>query len=65
MLCPVKEQFANYRRHMEQVMGQKVQFSRLRLQQLEARVQRLSPESKLREKRMYVAKLEQKLDYFR
>ena len=60
----IKEQFENYKHRMDQVMGQKVQFTRLRLQQLEAKMHRLSPESKLRENRMYIAKLEQSLEQF-
>lgn len=56
------EQLGNYKRHMEQIMGQNLHVARLRLQQLEARVHSLSPESKLRENRMHVAKMEQKLE---
>lgn len=58
----IEEQLLNYKRHMDQCMGQKIQVTKLRLQQLEARMHRLSPESKLRENRMHVAKMEQRLE---
>lgn len=58
----VDEQLRNYKRHIEQIMEQKNHIIRLRLQQLEAKMHRLSPESKLRENRMHVAKLEQELE---
>ena len=58
----IEEQFGNYRKIIEQIMGQRLQFARLRLQQLEARMHRLSPESRLRENRMHTAKLEQQLE---
>ena len=58
----VKEQLRSYKRNMEQMMGQKMHITRLRLQQLEAKMHSLSPESKLRENRMHVAKMEQRLE---
>ena len=58
----VKEQLRGYKRNMEQMMGQKMHITRLRLQQLEAKMHSLSPESKLRENRMHVAKMEQRLE---
>ena len=58
----VAEQLWNYKRQMEQIMHQNMHITRLRLQQLEAKMQSLSPESKLRENRMHIAKLEQRLE---
>ena len=58
----VAEQLRNYKRQMEQIMGQKNHITRLRLQQLEAKLHSLSPESKLRENRMHVARMEQRLE---
>ena len=58
----VEEQLWNYKRHMEQIMGQKMHVTRLHLQKLEAKMHSLSPESRLRENRMHVAKMEQRLE---
>ena len=58
----VAEQLWNYKRQMEQIIHQITHITRLRLQQLEAKMQSLSPESKLRENRMHIAKLEQRLE---
>ena len=58
----VEEQLGNYKRHMEQIMGQKIHVTRLHLQKLEAKMHSLSPESRLRENRMHVAKMEQRLE---
>ncbi len=58
----LNEQLESMRRRMYQNMTQKVYMSRMRMQNMEIRLRNLSPENKLRENRMYVAELEQRLE---
>lgn len=58
----VEEQLENLQRRLYQNMAQKINVSRMRLQAMKIQVQRLSPENRLRENRMYVSELEQKME---
>ena len=58
----LSEQLDTMRRRMYQNMAQKVNVSRMRMQTMEMKLRNLSPENRLREKRMYVAELQQKLE---
>ena len=58
----LNEQLEAMRRRMHQNMMQKVHVSRMRMQNMEMKLRNLSPESRLRENRMYVAELEQRME---
>lgn len=58
----LSEQLDTMRRRMYQNMAQKVNVSRMRMQTMEMKLRNLSPENRLRENRMYVAELQQKLE---
>ena len=58
----LEEQLAHLQRRLYQNMAQKVNVSRMRLQTMKMWIQRSSPENRLRENRMYVSELEQKLE---
>ena len=58
----VVEQLDAYKRRLDMMIDQRVDVTRLRLQHLETRLRNLSPENKLRENRMYVVELEQKIE---
>jgi len=58
----LEEQLEHLRRRLYQNMAQKVNVSRMRLQTMKMWIQRSSPENRLRENRMYVSELEQKLE---
>ena len=58
----LNEQLDGMRRRMYQNMAQKVHVSRMRMQNMEMKLRNLSPESRLRENRMYVAELGQRME---
>jgi len=58
----LNEQLESMRRRMYQNMTQKVHMSRMRMQNMEMKLRNLSPENRLRENRMYVAELEQRME---
>ena len=58
----LSEQLDTMRRRMYQNMAQKVNVSRMRMQTMEMKLRNLSPENRLRENRMYVAELQQKME---
>lgn len=58
----LSEQLDTMRRRMYQNMAQKVNVSRMRMQTMEMKLRNLSPENRLRENRMYVAELEQRME---
>jgi len=58
----LNEQLESMRRRMLQNMTQKVHISRMRMQNMEMKLRNLSPENRLRENRMYVAELEQRME---
>lgn len=58
----LKEQLAGQYRRLSGNMEQKIKFTGMRIGQMESRLHRLSPESRMREKRMYAAGLEQKIE---
>lgn len=58
----LNEQLMTMHRRMYQNVSQKLNISRMRLQQMEMRVRALSPENRLRENRMYVSELQQKIE---
>ena len=58
----LNEQLDGMRRRMYQNMAQKVHISRMRMQNMEMKLRNLSPESRLRENRMYVAELGQRME---
>ena len=58
----VKQQMDAYYNRMNTIMDSRMQVVRLRLQHLESKLQGLSPENKLRENRMHVAELEQRIE---
>lgn len=58
----LNEQLTTMQRRMYQNVAQKLNISRMRLQQMEMRLRTLSPENRLRENRMYVAELQQKME---
>ncbi len=58
----MEEQLQNLQRRLYQNMTQKVSISRMQLQAIQMRVQKLSPENRLRENRMYISELEQKIE---
>ena len=58
----LNEQLESMRRRMYQNMTQKVHISRMRMQNMEMKLRKLSPENRLRENRMYVAELEQRIE---
>ena len=58
----VAEQLDAMYRRLNQNMVQKVKLSRMRMQTMEMKLRSLSPENRLRENRMYVAELEQRLE---
>ena len=57
----LEEQLENLRRRLYQNMAQKITISRMRLQTMKMWIQRISPENRLRENRMYTSELDQKL----
>ena len=58
----VKEQITGLYRRLSGNMEQKIKFTGMQIRQMESRLHRLSPESRMREKRMYTAGLEQKIE---
>jgi len=58
----LSEQLDAMRRRMYQNMTQRVNVERMRMQTMEMRLRNLSPENRLRENRMYVAELQQRLE---
>ena len=58
----LQEQLNAMSRRMYQNMAQKVHISRMRMQNMEMRLRKLSPESRLRENRMYAAELGQRME---
>ena len=58
----LNEQLDGMRRRMYQNMAQKVHVSRMRMQNMEMKLRNLSPESRLRENRMYAAELGQRME---
>ena len=58
----LNEQLDTMRRRMHQNMIQKVNVSRMRMQNMEMKLRNLSPENRLRENRMYIAELEQRME---
>ena len=58
----LSEQLENMRRRMYQTMVQKVSLSRMHMQAMEMKLRNLSPENRLRENRMYVAELQQRIE---
>ena len=58
----VKEQLEVLHRRMYQNMAQKLSLSRMRMQTMEMKLRNLSPENRLRENRMYVAELQQRME---
>lgn len=58
----LNDQLMTMHRRMYQNVSQKLNISRMRLQQMEMRVRALSPENRLRENRMYVSELQQKIE---
>ena len=58
----LKEQMATMQRRMYQNVAQRLNISRMQLQSMEMKLRTLSPENRLRENRMYVAELEQKME---
>ncbi len=58
----LKEQIDSIYRRMYQTMVQKINVSRMRTQTLEMKLSNLSPENRLRENRMYVAELQQRME---
>lgn len=58
----LSEQLDTMRRRMYQNMAQKVNVSRMRMQTMEMKLRNLSPENRLRENRMYVAELQQRME---
>ena len=58
----VKEQITGLYRRLSCNMEQKIKFTGMQIRQMESRLHRLSPESRMREKRMYTAGLEQKIE---
>ena len=58
----VKEQITGLYRRLSGNMEQKIKFTGMQIRQMESRLHRLSPESQMREKRMYTAGLEQKIE---
>jgi len=58
----LSEQLENMHRRMYQNMAQKVSLSRMQIQAMEMKLRNLSPENRLRENRMYVAELQQRVE---
>ena len=58
----LSEQLDALRRRMYQNMAQKVNVSRMHIQNMEMKLRNLSPENRLRENRMYVMELEQRME---
>jgi len=58
----VAEQLETMHRRMYQNMVQRVSLSRMRMQAMEMKLRNLSPENRLRENRMYVAELQQRIE---
>lgn len=58
----LSEQLEALRRRMYQNIAQKVNVSRMRIQTMEMKLKNLSPENRLRENRMYVAELQQRME---
>ena len=58
----LSEQLDALRRRMYQNMAQKVNVSRMHIQNMEMKLRNLSPENRLRENRMYVVELEQRME---
>ncbi len=58
----LKEQLDTMHRRIYQNMAQKVNVSHMRMQTMEMKLRNLSPENRLRENRMYVAELQQRIE---
>lgn len=58
----LKEQLDTMHRRIYQNMAQKVNVSQMRMQTLEMKLRNLSPGNRLRENRMYVAELQQRME---
>ncbi|MBR3770180.1 MAG: exodeoxyribonuclease VII large subunit [Lachnospiraceae bacterium] len=58
----LKEQLDTMHRRIYQNMVQKVNVSHMRMQTMEMKLRNLSPENRLRENRMYVAELQQRME---
>jgi len=56
------DQLDTMHRRMYQNMAQRVNVSRMQMQNLEMRLRNLSPENRLRENRMYVSELQQRME---
>lgn len=58
----VKERLMMLQRHLEQDMSRKVSIARMQAEHMETKLRMLSPENRLREQRMYVLELEQRIE---
>ncbi|MBR5127915.1 MAG: exodeoxyribonuclease VII large subunit [Roseburia sp.] len=58
----LKDQLDTMHRRIYQNMAQKVNVSQMRMQAIEMKLRKLSPENRLRENRMYVAELQQRIE---